>query len=142
MHDMKKIIYLLFAVFMLTAAAGCRRASHNGSIDGNWRLVQVEILSTGEIIETDPENEYFIAINLELMQLRGRGITTNPFCTGIMDYDRDAGRLAVDFPNKPPMKQLAEFGIFENPVVFQVEEASHKALVLRTPQSVITCRRF
>ena len=123
---------------LLIVAGSCRRASHNGAIDGNWKILTIETLATGEVTDYS-RSQVFIAINLELMQLRSG---TFGSYTGIIDYDKGDHRLAVEFPDINGADQLRPYGIDENPVVFTVEKANSKRLRLRTSTKLITCRRF
>lgn len=143
MRNSVKTIYMLLALLLLTVGSGCRRTSHNGDLDGNWRVKAITVTSTGTT--EDLGDNYFIAINLELMQLRAPGMsqTQATTVTGVMDYDEDAGRLTVDFPknDRKGDQNLERFGIYSNPVTFQVSVSSRN-LVLKSPESVIECRRF
>lgn len=137
----KTIYMLLAAVLLLTVGTGCRRMSHNGDLDGNWRLKAITVTSTGEVI--DPGEKCFMAINLELMQLRAPGLpgTQAAIVTGVMDYDEDAGRLTVEFRKNAEKRYLERFGIYSNPVTFKVS-VNRKKLVLTSPESVLELRRF
>ena len=51
----------------------------------------------------------------------------------------------MDFPysqSESGAAALRQYGIYTNPVVFEVLKADRKQLVLRTPETVITCRRY
>ena len=117
----RSILTVACAVLLIVAGS-CRRASHNGAIDGNWKILTIETLATGEVEDLSGVNR-FIAINLELMQLRGVSLLTG------------------DFPNTD-VKALSVYGIDENPVTFTVEKANSNRLQLRTSTKLITCRRF
>jgi hypothetical protein len=133
---MKKILYILMVAVMMVAIGGCRRASDNGAIDGYWRVVGIEDLSTGE--ELNVGTSRFFAIQLELMQLS----STSGECstlTGVMAYDKDNELLSVDFKGANK-NALALFGIYEDPITFTVVRASSKTLMLRTSRTLITCR--
>ena len=136
--NIMRSLLVLAGVMLLFAAGSCRRASHNGKIDGNWKVLTIETLATGEVTDYS-RSQVFIAINLELMQLRSG---TFGSYTGIIDYDKGDHRLAVEFPDITGADQLRTYGIDENPVVFTVEKANSKRLRLRTSTKLITCRRF
>ena len=135
---MKKIICLLAVILLL--ASGCRRASHNGKLDGFWRVETVEYLNaaSGDSV-AHPQNR-FICIDLELFQLQEHGGIQ---ATGVMDYSKGKHLLKVDFPyfeaGGSPL--LERFGIMENPVTFLVS-ASGEKLVLSSTSTVVRCRRF
>ena len=130
----RSILTVACAVLLIVAGS-CRRASHNGAIDGNWKILTIETLATGEVEDLSGVNR-FIAINLELMQLRGVSLLT-----GEIDYHKREHLLTVDFPNTD-VKALSVYGIDENPVTFTLEKANSNRLQLRTSTKLITCRRF
>lgn len=139
---MKKQIILTLLCIIL-AGAGCRRVSHNGDIDGYWRIRTIEY--TDGTPEEHPEN-MFIAIQCELMQLWQTvpsGGQKRDVPTGEMAYDKDAGRLSVDFrdPVNLTLARLRQFGVCSNPVTFTVH-VDGSTMVLSTPESVITCRKW
>lgn len=137
---MRKILYILTIAVMLVMVGGCRRASDNGAIDGYWRVVGIEDLTTGE--ELDPGTGRFMAIQLELMQLTSTAGEFGYRITGVITYDEDNELLSVDFRNNAAASSLELFGITQNPVTFRVVRASGRTLMLRTDDRLITCRKF
>lgn len=138
---MKKYLYILIAAVLMLMAGSCRRTSHNGKIDGNWRLMNVEFTESGTSTDFS-ESDIFININLELMQIRGPQLSPQAYYTGVMDWNEKSGKLGVNFAYDANADLLTRFGIFDNPVVFTVKVADSKHLVLETDKSVITCNRF
>lgn len=143
MKTIIRIAAIVCAIIIGIGATGCRRTSHNGKIDGFWQLRSLEYTQTGQVVDKSESDLYF-CINLELMQLRyGKEVAT-----GVMDYDKSAHRLGVDFRAFGLLEEhnqtdyLAAFGVMENPVVFEVVKAGSHTLVLKTPETIITCRRF
>lgn len=142
---MKKSIYiLLLSIASLSfLLAGCGKASHNHRLSGNWQIKSIE----NRVSNTTsyPEDLYIDmnlhVVNLHYSQPNSMGIN-GP--SGNMAFDHDEMRLSMDFPyvNADEMDKLQRFGIFANPVVFTVEKLDSKQLVLQSPESVITCRRF
>lgn len=133
------ITSLLLAVVSLLAVSAlpsCRRASHNGKLDGFWKVVEIYDVQTGETIIPDPTP--YMSFQLELVQLR----CALGWQTGTISYDKGGGTLGLNFPYNPPESYLSIFGIYENPVVFDIETLDHKRLVLANDRSVITCERF
>lgn len=131
---MKKVTLIAMLLAML-ALVGCRRSDSNGEIDGFWRVVSYENREDGKVTEVG--NRY-IGIQLELFQLK------SPTVTGVMDYDKKDGKLVVDFrdPNPVPAGNLEQYGIFENPAVFDVDFPSHKEMQLTTSKTIIKCQRW
>ncbi len=142
---MKSILNNIYITFLATVLmtgilCGCRKASHNGKLDGQWQIMKIENLLTSE--EKAPENRIYICMNLHVVQLSQVG---GVVYSGNMQYDKDAGRLSWDFPynkTEDSVKALNEWGIYTNPVTLSVESVTGSTLVLRTPESIITCRRF
>ncbi len=141
---MKKFIYILIAAaVILTSSTGCRRMSHNGDIDGFWRVVSVEEIANGSTIQQNNTlypDDIFYCINLELMQLQ----PLNSNYTGIMHFNKKEKQLTVEFPKQPEgaaPDAMHIFGIWTNPVTFEYS-ADSRHLVLRTPETVIKCDRF
>lgn len=123
-------------------ACSCRRTSHNGKIDGFWRVETVEYLDQTTPDPDPAEHDMFIMVNLELFQL---GMPT-PVLTGIMSYHKGDDKVAVDFAQ--PMSEarrneiFALYGIPSTQTVFEIEKLDSKRLVLNSGIARITCRRF
>lgn len=137
---MKKIFPLILIAIIAITAGSCRRASHNGLIDGMWRIDEITVTATGENV--DPLDK-FICVNLELMQL---GHPT-PEITGILHYHKGDERFSVEFPYRPSDDKMAGYGFAYNSpdtdvVTLDVELLNHKHMVLRSPIATITCTRY
>lgn len=141
---MKKILFIIMSVAILSFFS-CRRASHNGKIDGNWLVTSIELKADGNEIPKDtviyPQTNMLIAIQLELFQMTPNIGNVSP---GIIDYDKSGHKLVVDFPNVTSQKEmdgLKRFGIYSNPESFDVT-VDNRSLILTTDVSVISCKRF
>lgn len=134
---LKHILSLLAALSLLLLPA-CRRASDNGLIDGLWRIDQIDYFEQGQQPSTIHPEGFFIAIQLEILQLDN----PNPVATSIMSYDKDKRTLGLEFPYNPDPSLLRKYGIMQNPCVMKVEALSHKRLVLTSSSSRVTCTRF
>lgn len=138
---MKKFIPILIAVTAFAAAtllSSCNKVSHNGALDGQWQIMTIENLNTGEVV-TPAKGEY-ICINLHVLQLRGIQLLS-----ANMSYDKNAAVIDAQFPYVTPenvSSQLGVYGIYSNPVRMDIIKLSHKELVLKTDQTLITCRKF
>ena len=132
-----KYIALIFTLAVaLLSLPSCNKASHNGKLDGQWQIMSIEEVSTGEV--SVPANQSYICINLHIIQLTGNGIMS-----GNMSYDKKGGTLSCDFPYVKPENvnnQLGRYGIFSNPVTLDIVKLDGKALVLKTDRTFITCR--
>ena len=150
---MTKALYTaIIAITALLATTSCRRANHDGKLDGNWRVESVENLSTGETVVPD---EVFIAIQCELLQFRRYAGGKTAHITGVIDYSRKEHTLAVDFPydvrhsasalNYYLFTDYTEADLADRKgvsVTFDVEKVNSKSLVLRSPYALYRCRRF
>lgn len=132
---MKKFTILTFFLIALLSQFSCRRASDNGKIDGNWKIY--DIYYTDDGTSYSPENE-FIAIQLELIQLRGGPIQT----TGVISYDKGDDEMYVDFRSNPKPEQLKPYGFSDAQSVVHIDKADGKRLVLTTPIAKISCRKY
>ena len=134
---MKKTIYFLSLMLLsLSMLACCGKASHNGHVDGNWEIMSIENRQDGTVTVPD---QHFIALYLHVVNLFPNGISGN------MHYSKHEQKISMDFPyseSESGAAALRLYGIYTNPVVFEVLKADRKQLVLRTPETVITCRRY
>lgn len=141
---MKRLIPIILLTVVLTALAGCRRASDNGKIDGMWQIREIEYFADGSTVY--PENR-FISIQLELIQLRA----PSAGLTGVLTYQKNDTKIGVDFRSNPSDATLALFGFGNTGGISSeknrfctllIERVDSKHLVLRSPVAVITCRRY
>lgn len=134
---MKKTKYILMLLLAIVAILpSCRRASHNGKLDGQWRITQIERVAEQT---TDIPDRLFININLELVQLVRNGGSQ---VTGEISYSKGGDTLGMEFPSNPSAATLRNYGIYSNPVTFDVAKLDRKTLVLESPEAVIICERF
>ncbi len=137
---MKKQLYILIALLGLVLAtlSGCRRASHNGKLDGLWRVDTIEYVQPdGTTTVTNP-TDLFYGVNLELFQID----TPGPTYTGEISYDKGGSTLGVRFTGNPGSTELLSYGVPSNPVMFDIVKLDSKHLVLKTNTTVVTCRRY
>lgn len=142
---MKQYIFKIFgtvvlALSMCLGVTSCRKASDNGKLDGQWQIMSIEEISSGKLLPLD--KQLHICINLHVIQLTQKG---GVVCSGNLAYDKNGGKLSCDFPyNTSPaaIKNLNQWGIYSNPVNFEVVELNGKTMVLKSDVTIITCRRF
>ena len=147
---MKRIGFNIFlgaalVVLMLTAFGSCRKAPINGKIDGQWQIMSVEWLEDGR--DLTPLLRSYIDINLHVMQLRNvaQAEYAGSLYSGNMVYDKTASTITVDFPYNlegTALLALQPWGIYTNPVTFEIIKLDGKQLILKTPQTLVTCRRY
>ncbi len=132
-----KLYSLLLSVCLIGMLfSGCGKASHNGKVDGNWQIMSIENLKDGT---TSSPEQHYIALYLHVVNLFPNYIAGN------MQYDKDQDKISMDFPYSTAEQDkqlLRRYGIYTNPIVFEVVKADSKQLVLRSPDTMITCRRY
>ena len=69
MNSMKMFFASLLFLFLV---ASCQKADDNGELGGFWKLMDIEYAASGDKVDCR-ENSYFMAVQLDLMQLRGNG---------------------------------------------------------------------
>ena len=136
---MRKLIPIIILSLITLVSPSCRRASHNGKIDGFWKITEIAYTpqeDRGENI-VYPE-DLFICVNLELLQL------ANPDTdiTGILSCHLDEDRSSVEFHTNPTEQKLYGYGFAGNPANLDILTLDSKHLVLRSSAATITCRRF
>lgn len=131
---------LVMAIGIMILSTGCRKRSPNGKLDGQWQVQTVEVRSTSEV--TSPYPKLYYCINLHVINLRGA-----TGAAGNLRYSKDDEELTLDFPYlgdkvESASNPLAPYGIYTTPVTFRIVELTGKKLVLESPESVVTMRRF
>lgn len=145
---MKKTSYIflfLTTIVISMLAAGCRKAPINGKLDAQWQIMNIEHISDGH--NEKPRLRTYIDINLHVVNLRN--VTTDEkggaVIAGNMIYDKDNSKLTLDFPYNTEgekLTQLQSWGIYTNPITFDIIKLDGKQLILKSEATVITCRRF
>lgn len=139
---------MFLAVIGVLASIGlesCRKASSNGELDAQWQILKIENRQTGVV--TVPATREYIEINLHVVQLNPGLMSAN------MIFDKEKNELWWEFPyaysdssksrnSDSYLDKLARYGINENPVRLHIDHLSHGSLILSTPTTIITCRRF
>lgn len=128
----------LVAIFSLFS---CRRVTHNGKIDGNWRIETMEDIATGQV--EHPVN-YFLAIQLEMAQFREESAAGGPQLNALISYKKGDDVIGMDFPDKVgnTPANLAVFRIPSTNVTFKILQLDRSKLVLESPTTIYRCIRF
>ena len=125
-----RFITLLLVVFLSLTA--CNKVSHNGNLDGQWRIITIENIESGVINEPQ---QLFYCFNLHTANLTRGGV----WYTANMVYDYP--KLSLDFPyNKPG--ELDDWGIYSTDVTFQIVLLNSSSLILRSDQVIINLQKF
>lgn len=121
----------------LISLTGCTlETSGNGDLDGNWHLLSIETIATGDTADLS-DDLYFWAFQGKLLQLSdyangapvylmrfnhdGETLTlTDPYL-----YNREEGDMAME-----DVSTMAVFGISDATEIFTIEELSGSRMVL------------
>ncbi|MDE6096993.1 MAG: lipocalin-like domain-containing protein [Muribaculaceae bacterium] len=138
-HLFLKSQSLLWTVLLCLSAcvAGCQKSPINGDLDGQWQVMSVDPEPSDKVIS----DRIYYCFYLHTCQLSiyDIGIWT----AGNMTYDGE--NLTLDFPNansSESVSKLKHYGIYTNPVTFNIEYLDNKKLVLRNGETVVTLRKF
>lgn len=145
----KHILLLSFVAIAAICSAlhfsSCRRVSHNGEIDGHWRIEWMENKATGEV--TRPVN-YFICIQLEMAQFREENLLngSGSLINALISYRKGDDHIGMSFPTQPGNgnkdEWLAQFGIPGHEVDFKILKLNCKTLDLENSATIYHCTRF
>lgn len=142
-HNISILCICLVAI--LSVFAGCRKAPINGKLDGQWQIMHIENTEDG----TNVTSKYrsYIDINLHVVNLHN--VTSDEkggiLIGGNLRYDKGASKLTLDFPYNTEGENLTllqQWGIYTNPVTFDIVKLDGKQLILKSPETIVTCRRF
>lgn len=146
---MKKISAIYFAgvclAIIILAAGGCRKMPINGKLDGQWQIMKIENLQDGSDVTSVYRS--YIDISLHVVNLRNVSLdeSAGSVISGNMKYDKGGNTLYMDFPYNTEgskLDQLQLWGIYSNPVTFDIVKLDGKQLILKSPETLITCRRY
>ncbi|MCH5229180.1 MAG: lipocalin-like domain-containing protein [Muribaculaceae bacterium] len=117
--------------------AGCQKAPINGDLDGRWQILTIE---TEEGVFDVKDRQFYYNFYMHVCNLSVYGgIITE----ANLLYEDD--RIFLNFPYIETPEEyfhLTEFGIYSNPVEFQVLYIDKKGLVMQSEESLITLRKF
>lgn len=126
------VLRLTIVIALLLLGQSCGKVSHNGDLDGMWRVLTVENLTTGEV--TYP-NQHFYCFYLHTANLT-KGVVC---ATANMIYDYP--KLILDFPYNSA-GQLDEWGIYSNYVEFEILELNSREMTMRSTEALVAMRKF
>lgn len=132
-----KPLYTLLAALLIVSIglAGCQKKPINGDLDGQWEVMEVYPSPS-----YDSGQRLFYNFSLHVCSLTMYG---SQFTVGTLSYDNNV--IYLDFPDaysQSSVKKLEEYGIYSNPVSFNVEFEGKKRLVLSNDDSTIILRKF
>lgn len=132
MNSMKMLYALLLFLFLVVS---CQKADDNGELGGFWKLLDIEYVASGDKIDCR-ENSCFMAVQLDLMQLRGNG-------SHYARFQHRGDSLFIQMIGADAEEQLlASMGMDGQEQRFYVRKLTDKSLVLESLYSVLSFRKF
>lgn len=128
------LLPLLMAILTL---GGCQKSPINGELDGQWQILSV----TPEAPEKVTDENLYMNFSLHVCQLSYR----TGGCWQTANLSFDGSSITLNFPyadNELSDKFLKQYGIYRNPVTFEVVELNNKNLVLRDGNVTVSLRKF
>ena len=127
---------MLYALLLfLFLVVSCQKADDNGELGGFWKLLDIEYVASGDKIDCR-ENSCFMAVQLDLMQLRGNG-------SHYARFQHRGDSLFIQMIGTDADEQLlASMGMDGQEQRFYVRKLTDKSLVLESLYSVLSFRKF
>ena len=138
MHSTLSKISLSLILLISLLYSGCQKSPINGDLDGQWQVMEVNPEPSEIIID----KRLYMCFSLHTVQLTYYG--NGPWTPGnILKFDDK--HLVLDFPYATAERSIAllrQYGIYNNPVTFDVEMLTSSKLILRDGDVVVTLRKF
>lgn len=137
---MKKVVPCLIifqALFLISLLGACQKESINGHLDGRWQVMEIE---KNGVTENVKKSQLYYNFYLHVCNLSTYG-TIYP--DGTFSYENNM--LEIYFPtinSENYAELLTLFGIYSNPVVFEVDYISKDKMILKEGEIIITLRKF
>lgn len=134
-----KILSFLVPALILVCCfvtTGCQKLPINGNLDGEWEVMEV----TPAPPEWDVDTRIFYNFSRHVCQLTVYGY---PFTVGNLSYNGET--IWLDFPYiETPAEelQLKQYGIYSNPVSFDVYFEGKSRMILKNSESTVVLRKF
>lgn len=133
----KYIFFKLSLVLSLLTAVCCQKAPINGHLDGRWQIMEIE---HQEKVENIADSQFYYNFYLHVCNLSYYG--------GVLseaNFIYKDNLIYLDFPyveTPEGLYNLTKYGIYSNPVEFEVMYLDKKKLIMRNDESLITLRKF
>ena len=126
------------ALIFIFIAGGCQKSPINGDLDGQWQICEVTPTPQEEIIK----RKLYYCFYMHTCQLTSPGYT---FIRGNFTYDGNT--IMIDFPSyddepESTIATMRQYGIYSNPVTFNIKFLDSEKLIIENPDATITLRKF
>lgn len=132
----KKFLYFYVFLAAVLTFSQCTKTPINGHLDGEWEVMEVTPMPPA----WDRDIRIFYNFQLHVCQLTEYGY---PFTEGNLAYTGDKMTLEFPFVNTPAKElQLKQYGIYTNPITFNVSFENKNRMILSNDDVQIVLRKF
>ena len=137
MKNHRIFIFKIFNFVLLTISVlACQKTPINGNLDGEWEVMEVSPAP----VTGNSSTRVFYSFSHHVCQLSFFGA---PFTNGNLVYTGDSMTLDFPFAQSPEDNLiLQQYGIFSNPVSFDVYFESKTRMILTNDVSTVVLRKF
>lgn len=146
---MKKIFYI-YLTFLCIGMVGCKLdTSHNGDLDGYWKLSSVDTLTTGGTANLTDESLFWM-VEKDLLMVRDNNDESNQGY--VMRFHQTDSTLLLSnaqLYNKATGNELLEdftplhrFGISTQPELYDIDYLTSRRMTLSTRQLRLNFKKF
>lgn len=130
-------LFFIAIIFCVCSLTSCSKRPINGDLDGRWQILTIE---KKEVSENVKDSQLFYNFYLHVCNLAVYGSVV---AEANLNYENNTISLNFPYVKSPEdMATLHKFGIFSNPVVFQVQHIDKKKLIIKEGDITITLRKF
>lgn len=138
MINLKQITQKLTPILitLLFFFSNCQKSPINGYLDGQWQVTSVSPEPDECVLEV--RLYYCFYMHVCMLSYYGGTLTT-----GNMHISDN--KLYLDFPNGNGLNTitaLKQYGIYSNPVIFEIKKINNENLILRDGERIVTLRKF
>ncbi len=144
----KKYNYLAILLFLSVSLTCCKLdTSHNGKLDGYWKLCTIDDLTLGEVTDLT-EKSIFWAVEKDLLVARDNDESPEyVFRFSQSDSEltlRDGQRYNKKSGNETvsDISVLYKYGIYSQPITYRIDELSRSKMMLSTDDIRLNFKKF
>ena len=141
------IYIIVLSVLFLSVLAGCKlENSHNGKLDGYWKLRTIDHLLTDETVDLS-EKSIFWAVQKDLLVVRNNAGEEFVFhfsktAEELMVHDAHKSDKNNGDPKLEDLSVLEKYGIFSDPMTYKIDHLTSRVMVLSTDEIRLTFKKF